>query len=118
SVDRVVLVSGKLYWELLADRTKREDTRTALVRVEQLYPLDDEAIAEVLGQYPADADPVRPQAAPDNQGAALLMAPPLPATAGRELRVVSRAASASTATGLKKVHDAEQADVVERVFAR
>src|SRR5699024_6231469 len=69
SVDRVVLVSGKLYWELLADRTKREDTRTALVRVEQLYPLDDEAIAEGLGQYPADAEIVWAQEEPESQGA-------------------------------------------------
>ena len=118
SVDRVVLVSGKLYWELLADRTKREDTRTALVRVEQLYPLDDEAIAEVLGQYPADAEIVWAQEEPENQGAWPFMAAHLSELVSRELRVVSRAASASTATGLKKVHDAEQADLIERVFTR
>jgi 2-oxoglutarate dehydrogenase E1 component len=118
-VDRVVLVSGKLYWELLADRTKRKDERTALVRVEQLYPLDQEAIDEVLAQYPAEAELVWAQEEPENQGAWPFMALNLPELLnGRDLRVVSRAPSASTATGLKHIHDAEQADLVERVLAR
>ena len=118
-VDRVVLVSGKLYWELLADRSKRKDERTALVRVEQLYPLDQEAIDEVLAQYPSDAELVWAQEEPENQGAWPFMALNLPELLnGRDLRVVSRAPSASTATGLKHIHDAEQADLVERVLAR
>lgn len=118
-VDRVVLVSGKLYWELLAQRTKKQDERTALVRVEQLYPLDDEAIAEVLAHYPADAELVWAQEEPENQGAWPFMALHLPALlGGRTLRGVSRMASASTATGLKSVHDVEQADLIERVLAR
>ncbi|WP_425546653.1 multifunctional oxoglutarate decarboxylase/oxoglutarate dehydrogenase thiamine pyrophosphate-binding subunit/dihydrolipoyllysine-residue succinyltransferase subunit [Brevibacterium samyangense] len=118
-VDRIVLVSGKLYWDLKAARDKSGDTRTALVRVEQLYPLDEARIAEVLGAYGADVEVVWAQEEPENQGAWPFMALGLvPLLGDREVRVVSRAASASPATGLKKVHDAEQSDLVARVFAR
>ena len=56
---------------------------------------------------------------PENQGAWPFMALNLaPLLGGREIRVVSRVASASPATGLKKVHDLEQADLVDRVLAR
>ena len=118
-VDRVVLVSGKLYWDLKAKRDKSEDTRTALVRVEQLYPLDEESIAEALAPYGDDVEIVWAQEEPENQGAWPFMALNLaPLLGGREIRVVSRVASASPATGLKKVHDLEQADLVDRVLAR
>ncbi|WP_198392978.1 multifunctional oxoglutarate decarboxylase/oxoglutarate dehydrogenase thiamine pyrophosphate-binding subunit/dihydrolipoyllysine-residue succinyltransferase subunit [Brevibacterium yomogidense] len=119
TVDRVVLVSGKLYWELLAARTKREDTTTALVRFEQLYPLDEASIGTALSQYPEGAEIVWAQEEPENQGAWPYIAMHLPEVLeGRDVRVVSRAESASTATGLKSIHDAEQADLIERVFAR
>jgi 2-oxoglutarate decarboxylase len=116
---RVVMVSGKLYWDLLAKRSKLEDTETALVRFEQLYPLDEHSIEQALGAYGPDVEFVWAQEEPENQGAWPFMALNLPAVlGGRELRVIARAASASPATGLKHVHDAEQADLVEQVFAR
>ncbi|SMY12750.1 2-oxoglutarate dehydrogenase E1 component [Brevibacterium jeotgali] len=119
TVDRVVLVSGKLYWELVASQKKREDTRTAIVRFEQLYPLDDESIREVLSQYPAEAEVVWAQEEPENQGGWPFMHTHLPEHLdGRALRVVARTASASTATGLKSIHDKEQAELLDRVFDR
>ncbi|HLR43991.1 MAG TPA: multifunctional oxoglutarate decarboxylase/oxoglutarate dehydrogenase thiamine pyrophosphate-binding subunit/dihydrolipoyllysine-residue succinyltransferase subunit, partial [Brevibacterium sp.] len=118
-VDRIVLVSGKLYWELVAARTEREQSTTALVRFEQLYPLDGESIREVLAQYPTEAEVVWAQEEPENQGAWPFMHAHLPELLdGRTLRVVSRAASASTATGLKSIHDQEQAELLDRIFAR
>ncbi|RBP66329.1 2-oxoglutarate dehydrogenase E1 component [Brevibacterium sanguinis] len=118
-VDRVVLVSGKLYWELLAKREKLEDAKTALVRVEQLYPLDEPAIAEVLSRYPAGAEIVWAQEEPENQGAWPFMALNLPQLLGdRELNLVSRPASASTSTGLKHVHELQQQEIVDLVFRR
>ncbi|MFC5425464.1 multifunctional oxoglutarate decarboxylase/oxoglutarate dehydrogenase thiamine pyrophosphate-binding subunit/dihydrolipoyllysine-residue succinyltransferase subunit [Brevibacterium otitidis] len=116
-VDRVVLVSGKLYWDLVAKRAKAGDETTAIVRVEQLYPLDADAIAGVLGQY-GDAELVWAQEEPENQGAWPFMAVNLVPELGRDIRVVARAASASPATGLKLIHDAEQAELIERVFKR
>lgn len=116
-VDRVIMVSGKLYWDLVAKRKKAGDDKTAIVRVEQLYPLEADAIAEVLEQY-GDASLIWAQEEPENQGAWPFMALNLVPVLGRDVRVVARASSASPATGLKLVHDAEQAELIERVFER
>ena len=117
NVKRVVLVAGKLYWDLLAQRQKLDDNTTALVRVEQLYPLEVDTLNEVLGMYPEDAQLVWAQEEPENQGAWPFMhykfSQLLP---DRKVDVVCRNASASPATGLKKQHDVEQAEVIERVF--
>lgn len=117
NVKRVVLVAGKLYWDLLAQRQKLDDNTTALVRVEQLYPLEVDTLNEVLGMYPEDAQLVWAQEEPENQGAWPFMhykfSQLLP---DRKVDVVCRSASASPATGLKKQHDVEQAEVIERVF--
>ncbi|MGO1908802.1 MAG: multifunctional oxoglutarate decarboxylase/oxoglutarate dehydrogenase thiamine pyrophosphate-binding subunit/dihydrolipoyllysine-residue succinyltransferase subunit [Brevibacterium linens] len=118
-VERVVLVSGKLYWELKAKREKDNDQKMALVRLEQLYPLDEAAITAVLDRFPADAEIVWAQEEPENQGAWPFMALHLPELlGGREVKVISRAASAATSTGLKHFHEAQQKDLVERIFSR
>jgi 2-oxoglutarate decarboxylase len=118
-VDRVVLVSGKLYWELKAKRDKDNDQKMALVRLEQLYPLDEEAITAVLDRFPADAEIIWAQEEPENQGAWPYMALHLPQLlGGRALNVVSRAASAATSTGLKHIHEVQQKELVDRVFSR
>ncbi|MCF2588363.1 multifunctional oxoglutarate decarboxylase/oxoglutarate dehydrogenase thiamine pyrophosphate-binding subunit/dihydrolipoyllysine-residue succinyltransferase subunit [Brevibacterium sp. UCMA 11752] len=118
-VDRVVMVSGKLYWELLAQREKREDTKTALVRVEQLYPLDEDSITALLDRYPDSAELVWAQEEPENQGAWPFMALNMPQLLGdREITVISRPASAATATGLKHVHEVQQQEVIDRIFRR
>src|SRR5262249_47394329 len=67
-VDRVLLCSGKIYWELVAERQRREDTRTAIVRLEQLYPLDVEGILDAIAPYPG-TQLVWTQDEPANQGA-------------------------------------------------
>ena len=118
-VEKVVLVSGKLYWELLAQREKNGDDTTALVRVEQLYPLDEDAITAILDRYPADAKLVWAQEEPENQGAWPFMALNLtPLLGGRDLTLVARPASASTATGLKHVHELQQEEVVGWLLQR
>ena len=118
-VERVVLVSGKLYWELKAKREKDNDQKLALVRLEQLYPLDEAAITAVLDRFPADAEIVWAQEEPENQGAWPFMALHLPELlGGREVKVISRAASAATSTGLKHFHEAQQKELVDRIFSR
>lgn len=117
TVDRVVLVSGRLYYDLLAARTKAGDTNTALVRVEQLYPFPVEEIAAELAKYP-NAEVVWAQDEPANQGPWPIMGLILPPALGRTLRPVSRPASASTATGSSKRHAVEQEALISKVFAR
>ncbi|MEJ5869313.1 multifunctional oxoglutarate decarboxylase/oxoglutarate dehydrogenase thiamine pyrophosphate-binding subunit/dihydrolipoyllysine-residue succinyltransferase subunit [Pseudokineococcus sp. 5B2Z-1] len=116
-VDRVLLCSGKVSWDLEAARAKREDDRTAIVRVEQWHPVDEDGFRAALEPY-GDAELVWVQEEPANQGAwpfvALEVAPRL----GRSIRPVTRPASAAPATGSSRKHAAEQADLVERAFAR
>ena len=115
-VRRVVLTTGKLHWELKAAREKRGADWMALVRLEQLYPLDAEAIREALAPF-GDAEIVWAQDEPENQGAWPHVALNLQPALGREIRLVSRPAAASPATGSAKEHLVEQAELVDRVFA-
>ncbi|WP_109473845.1 multifunctional oxoglutarate decarboxylase/oxoglutarate dehydrogenase thiamine pyrophosphate-binding subunit/dihydrolipoyllysine-residue succinyltransferase subunit [Ornithinimicrobium cavernae] len=121
-VDRVMLVSSKLTYELEEERTKREDDRTAIIRVEQLYPVPGREVAEQVKQFP-NAELVWVQNEPKNQGAWPFMALNLPEAMAqhgeeRPLRVVSRPASASPATGSSKVHAIEQASLIKTAFDR
>lgn len=122
SVTRVLLASGKVVYDLEAAREKAGDEATAIVRVEQLAPLPAHDIAAELRKYP-NADVVWVQDEPQNQGAWPFMALNLPGQLlefgeQRPLRVVSRRASASPATGSTKKHQAEQAELIEAAFRR
>ncbi|GAA2159221.1 multifunctional oxoglutarate decarboxylase/oxoglutarate dehydrogenase thiamine pyrophosphate-binding subunit/dihydrolipoyllysine-residue succinyltransferase subunit [Pedococcus bigeumensis] len=121
-VTRVLLASGKVVYDLEAAREKAEDTTTAIVRVEQLAPLPAREIAAELAKYPG-ADVVWVQDEPANQGAWPFVAMNLPQALAelgetRALRVVSRKASASPATGSSKRHAEQQAELVAAAFAR
>ncbi len=118
SVDRVLLCSGKIYYDLVAERSRREDRRTAIVRLEQLYPLDGQALQDALAPFP-DAELVWVQEEPANQGMWSFMAMNLPELLrGRGLLRVSRPASASPATGSSRKHQAEQAALVTQAYTR
>jgi multifunctional 2-oxoglutarate metabolism enzyme len=131
---RVILCSGKVYYDLLAARHKRsggsgtvaDADDVALVRVEQLYPTPVDEVSEVLASYgigsggsAGTTDVVWVQEEPANQGAwphiQLYLAEGLPE--GVRLRRVSRPATASPAAGVMRVHEAEQAALVEAALA-
>jgi 2-oxoglutarate dehydrogenase E1 component len=121
-VTRVLFASGKVVHELDAEREKRGDTSTAIVRVEQLYPIPEEEIRDVVAGYP-NAELVWVQDEPRNQGAWPLMAQWLHEDLcemgeTRPWRVVARKASASPATGSSKKHALEQAELMDRAFNR
>ncbi|MCV7470847.1 multifunctional oxoglutarate decarboxylase/oxoglutarate dehydrogenase thiamine pyrophosphate-binding subunit/dihydrolipoyllysine-residue succinyltransferase subunit, partial [Micrococcus luteus] len=103
---RVLLVSGRLYYDLLARRQKSGDTSTAIVRVEQLYPLPLEEIRKALRAYP-DADVSWVQDEPANQGPWPFMALNLVPQLDVPVTLVSRPASAATSAGTKGRHDQE-----------
>jgi 2-oxoglutarate decarboxylase len=122
AVTRVLLGSGKVVYDLEAHRQKAGDTQTAILRIEQLAPLPARQIAAELAKYP-NADVVWVQDEPRNQGAWPFMALNLPAALAaldetRSLRVVSRPASASPASGSTKKHAGEQAGLVAAAFTR
>jgi multifunctional 2-oxoglutarate metabolism enzyme len=116
-VDRVLLCSGKVYWDLLAQRVKSGDEHTAIVRFEQLYPLDTDSARAALAPFDG-AELVWVQDEPRNQGPWSFVSMHLPQLLNRTLRVVSRDESASPAAGSAKKHQAQQATLVEQAFAR
>ena len=122
AVTRVLLASGKIIYDLETERTKRTDTATAILRVEQLAPLPAEDIAAAIKDYPG-AEIMWVQDEPANQGAWPFMAMNLPqalASRGetRALQVASRAASASPATGSSRKHALQQAQLIAKAFDR
>jgi 2-oxoglutarate decarboxylase len=120
-VTRVVLCSGKIYYDLdnlrkAAGRDAAGSGDVAILRVEQLYPLPSDRIAEELAKYP-NAELVWAQEEPANQGAYPFIALNLPdqlASRGdrRPVQRASRKASASPAVGASSVHEAQQREVV------
>lgn len=68
-VERVILCAGKVYYDLRAERRKREISNIAIIRLEQLYPFPEEDLCKVMGQYPNVKDVVWCQEEPMNQGA-------------------------------------------------
>jgi 2-oxoglutarate dehydrogenase E1 component len=119
-VTRVILCSGKVYYSLLAGRAEREIDTTALVRVEQLHPFPRQELAAVLAAYPEARQVYWVQEEPSNMGAWHFvwnqMRAILPET--HALSYVGRRAAASPATGSYKIHQQEEADLVNRAFAR
>ena len=113
-VKRVVLCAGKVYYDLLDQRRKNEQTDVAIVRIEQLYPFPQQAVQDVLQQYAHVHDFVWCQEEPLNQGAWYCCqhnfreAVPF----GASVRYAGRPASASPAVGYMSVHQKQQQDLV------
>ncbi|MFC2572833.1 MAG: multifunctional oxoglutarate decarboxylase/oxoglutarate dehydrogenase thiamine pyrophosphate-binding subunit/dihydrolipoyllysine-residue succinyltransferase subunit, partial [Actinomyces oris] len=118
-MDRVLLCSGRVYYDLLAHRTKIGDTSTAIVRLEQLYPLESSAIAEALAPF-SGAELVWVQDEPANQGMWPYLALNLPTdlTGGVLPTLVSRPEAAAPAVGTAGVHRAQQEEILRQAFTR
>jgi 2-oxoglutarate dehydrogenase E1 component len=117
SVKRVILCSGKIYWDLMAELEKRGDKSIAVVRIEQLYPTPVDEIKQTYATYP-NAELYWVQDEPANQGPWTYIGLFLPKYMnGQVATLVSRPASASPATGSAKRHAVEQADVIARALA-
>jgi 2-oxoglutarate dehydrogenase E1 component len=113
-VRRVLLCSGKVYYDLVAQRAAVGAQRdVAIVRLEQIYPWPADALKAALGRYQAVRDWVWVQEESQNMGAWSFVAPRLQELFNVPFQYVGRDASASPATGLKLVHDREQAEIVE-----
>ena len=106
-VKRVLLCSGKIYYELMAHAQKHERDDVAIVRVEQLYPLSESGIRAAIGPYEG-AELVWVQEEPKNMGAWAYMFETLYHRMQILLKYAGRVASASPATGFKEAHEIEQ----------
>lgn len=105
-VSRVILCSGKVYFDLLDARREREISDTAIIRVEQLYPFPSKLVAEQLSLYANTNEVMWCQEEPRNQGAWQYVHPYLTdlTTENQLLTVVSRPAAASPAVGYYQKH--------------
>jgi len=113
---RVVLCSGKVYYDLVERRKQLGEKATAICRVEQLYPLHGERLKEIVGAHAPDADLVWCQEESENMGAWSYIEPRLRRLLGREIRYAGRDASSSPSTGSHAIHELEQRDLVDRAI--
>lgn len=111
-IRRVVLCSGKVYYDLAERRAEDERREAALVRVEQWYPFPEELLRRVLGRYRRAEEWVWAQEESQNMGAWGFIEPRLRAL-GFPVEYVGRDASASPATGSLRFHQREQKELVE-----
>ncbi len=109
-VRRLVFCSGKVYFDLLKSRRKQGQRDVALVRIEQLYPFPSEEYEVVLNRYPNAREFVWCQEEPQNQGAWYQIRHRLQELLGARHQVLyaGRAPAAAPATGIAKIHEAEQ----------
>jgi 2-oxoglutarate dehydrogenase E1 component len=113
-VRRVVFCSGKVYFDLLKARRKDNLRDVALVRVEQLYPFPSEEYEAALNRYPNAREIVWCQEEPQNQGAWYQIRHRLQEALGgrRQVLYAGRAPAAAPATGISKIHEAEQTALI------
>ena len=117
-VRRIVLCSGKVYYDLNAARLKSDDRRVAVVRLEQFYPFPERLLREIFGRYPNADQLVWAQEEPKNYGGWHFVEPRLTGMIRSCERpyYVGRAASASPATGSYTIHELEQRELVNQAL--
>ena len=117
AIRRVLMCTGKVYYDLAQTRAERGITDTAILRLEELYPLPVEEVRAALAAFPNAQDVAWVQEEPANQGAwshiALNL---LEHLEGVPLRRISRPAAAAPSTGSTKVHEQEQATLMAAAF--
>ncbi|MFL1592621.1 multifunctional oxoglutarate decarboxylase/oxoglutarate dehydrogenase thiamine pyrophosphate-binding subunit/dihydrolipoyllysine-residue succinyltransferase subunit [Rhodococcus ruber] len=120
-VTRVLLTSGKLYWELKAKKDKEKRDDVAILRIEQLYPVPRRRIAEALDRYPNAHEFFWVQEEPANQGAWPFLGLALPEMLPEKLSGIKRAsrrAMSAPSSGSSKVHAVEQQEILEKAFGQ
>ncbi len=113
SVTKVIMCSGKIYFDLLEKKQKEGNSEVAIIRLEQIYPLPQTQLDALYKKY-GKAIWYWVQEEPQNMGAATFLRMNLK---NINFFIISRQASAATATGYAKVHAKEQADIVNTAFS-
>lgn len=120
NVEKVVFCSGKLYYELLAQREATNDSKTAIVRLEQLYPFPMEQVTAIRDKYVKATKWIWAQEEPENMGAWWYIRGQFTNKALRDLDLeyVGREASASPATGSPAKSAKEQQEILSKIFQK
>jgi 2-oxoglutarate decarboxylase len=119
-VKRVLLTSGKIYYELVARKAKEQRDDVAIIRIEQLYPLPRRRLAATLDEYPNVSQYFWVQEEPANQGAWPTFGLSLPELLPEKLtgiKRISRRAMSAPSSGSSKVHAVEQQEIIDEAFA-
>src|SRR5213596_1023972 len=114
---RIIFCSGKVYYDLLKYRTERKIDDAAIIRIEQLYPLAEKRLREMLKPFSKSAKLVWCQEEPQNMGAWTFIEPRLRALFCSEIAYAGRDAGASPAVGALARHKREQARLVADAFS-
>jgi len=120
SVKRVLVCSGKVYYDLVNARRERKANNVAIIRVEQLYPFAHKLFASELGKYPKATEVVWVQDEPQNQGPWFYIEHHLfeNMSKGQKLAYAGRPASASPAVGYLAKHIEQQKALIEQAFSK
>jgi 2-oxoglutarate dehydrogenase E1 component len=120
SVKRVLVCSGKVYYDLVHGRADRKDDSVAIIRVEQLYPFAHKTFEAELRKYPKATEVVWVQDEPQNQGPWFYVQHHLyqNMSAGQKLGYAGRPASASPAVGYLAKHQEQQKALVDQAFGK
>ena len=116
-VRRIIICSGKVFYDLSAGRKKTDDDLVAIIRLEQFYPFPEKALRQIISSYPNATQLVWTQEEPKNMGGWTFVEPRLEYIwTGKQQRpfYVGRAASASPATGSYTIHELEQRRIVDQ----
>ncbi len=111
--ERVLLCTGKIFYDLKTHQKKIKDKKTAIIRIEQLYPFPKKKLMEALKGLSKKTPLVWVQEEPENMGAWPFM---LRTFKHFELSCIARPESASPATGSKKTHEKQQAEILKKAF--
>ncbi|MGE4340254.1 MAG: 2-oxoglutarate dehydrogenase E1 component, partial [Pigmentiphaga sp.] len=119
-VKRLLLCSGKVYYDLVNARTEREASDVAIIRIEQLYPFSHKALAEEIKRYENATELVWVQDEPQNQGPWFYIQHHLfeNMSAGQKLGYAGRQPSASPAVGYMAKHAEQQKALIEQAFGK
>jgi len=115
-VRRLLLASGKVFYDLAKRRKDAGIEDVAIVRLEQLYPFPAQQIRQQLNTYHQAAGPVWVQEEPDNMGAGRYLRLAFERTLGVDLAVISRREAAAPATGSPSIHQRQQEEILDRAF--
>ena len=112
NVQKLILCTGKIYYELLSRRIEDKTEKIALVRIEQLFPLDIERVKKIINKYNADSV-FWVQEEPENMGAWTFM---LSQLSEFNIELIARNSSAATASGSSKKSAEQQKEIIDKVF--
>ena len=115
---RVLLCSGKIYYDLLEQRQQNNCEDVAIIRIEQLFPLHQELLQQTISNYPEQVEYCWVQEESGNGGAWDHLRPQLRGLLGTEPRYIGRKRSASPAVGSHRVHKLEQQRITEQAFSK